>query len=79
MIIPFGEQLLRGQQMPYCRNHILYFPCSLQATHCNTMVLILNGNSQHSARVWRKTGHLGRKKIRFVTALDITKGLKQIG
>ena len=43
------------------------------------MIHILYGNSEHVARAFKgKKGLFGIKKIRFVTALDLIKGLKQV-
>ena len=42
------------------------------------MVLILDDSSEHNAHAWRETDIFGEKKIRFVTALDLIKYLKQI-
>ena len=41
------------------------------------MVLILDGNSEHVEHVLGKIGLFG-KKIQFVTALDLSRCLKQI-
>ena len=41
-------------------------------------VCILYSNSEHVAQAWRKIGRLSKKKIRFVTALDLIECLKQI-
>ena len=43
----------------------------------NSMVLILDGNSEHVTHAWRKVG-LSEEQTRFVTALVIIKCLKQI-
>ena len=40
-------------------------------------VLRSDGNSEHVAHPWRRTGHFG-KKIKYVTGLDLFKCLKQI-
>ena len=42
------------------------------------MLNILDGNSEHFAHEWRTIGLLGEKKIRVVTALNLTKCLYQI-
>ena len=40
------------------------------------MELILDGNSEQAAHVWRKIGLFGGEKIRFVSAPDLNKCLK---
>ena len=42
------------------------------------MVLILDGNSESVAHAIRKICVFGEKKMRFMTALDLIKCLKQI-
>ena len=42
------------------------------------MVLILDGNSEQVALVSRKKGLFGEREIRFVTAPDFIKCLKQV-
>ena len=39
---------------------------------------ILDGNSEHVAHVGRKIGLFGEKEIKFLTALELIKCLKQI-
>ena len=36
----------------------------------HTMLLILDGNSEHAVHTWWKRSLFGEKKIRFVTAFD---------
>ena len=43
-----------------------------------TMVLILDGNSEHDAHTCGKIGIFRAEKIRFVTALALIKCFKQI-
>ena len=43
-----------------------------------TMVLILAGNPEQVSRPCKKNVSFRRKNIRFVTALELIKGLKQI-
>ena len=44
----------------------------------STMVFTLDGNLKNFAHASRKIGLFAEKKIRFVTALDLNKWLKQI-
>ena len=44
----------------------------------NTMVLVIDGNSNHVVLAWRKMGLFGEKKIRYVTIFDLIKCLKPI-
>ena len=44
----------------------------------NSMLLILDDNSEDVAHAWSKELLFGDKKIRFVTASDLSKCLKQI-
>ena len=37
------------------------------------MVLILDGDAEHNAHAWSKTGLFGENKIRFLTAFDLFK------
>ena len=42
-----------------------------------SILLILDGNSEHVAHALRKIGLFGEKKHRFVTSLDLIKCLKR--
>ena len=42
------------------------------------MVLILDGNTEHVAHVWRKIGLFEQKNILFVTAFDLIKCLEHV-
>ena len=44
-----------------------------QVRPIETMVLILDGNSEHVAHALNEIGLFGEKQIRFVTALDLNK------
>ena len=46
-----------------------------QSLAVSSVVRISDGNSERLPQIWRKIGHFGEEKIRFVNALDLNKCL----